>query len=235
MASQSPGLESTEIEDYRQSWGQVSQAMNDGKSWSGHERHSAWVQTTDGRFVQVAGALGMDFDQDGRSMATVDWDGDGDLDLFLRNRTAPGLRYLENQSTGPRLALRVETEFSKKQGAGADLERDLEQDLERSIDAIGARVLIQTSQRQWMHEVRAGGGYLAQSQPLVVQHLRPKESIQQIRIAWPDGSSLSLNGPDVAAEASAPILRVRPDGVVLPRRATAQRPRPCWQPWKRPH
>ncbi len=175
MASQSPGLENVELTDYRQSWLEVSQAMNAGMSWSGHERNSAWVQSQDGRFVQVAGALGFDFDQDGRSLARVDWDGDGDLDLLLRSRSEPGLRYLENQTQGPRVLLRVQTPKPQRDGVAG------------WVDAIGARLHLKTQQRQWMHEIHAGEGYLAQSEPVVAQALEPGEVLQSVTVFWPNG------------------------------------------------
>ena len=47
-------------------------------------------------FANISAATGVDFPDDGRSLVTVDWDQDGDLDIWLSNRNAPRLRFLRN-------------------------------------------------------------------------------------------------------------------------------------------
>ena len=65
------------------------------------------------------------FHDDGRAIATVDWDHDGDLDLWISNRSAPRLRLMRNDlpRTNHFIALRL-------QGNGTTTNRD----------AIGARI-----------------------------------------------------------------------------------------------
>ncbi len=85
-----------------------------------------------GRFANISAVSGLDFPDDGRAVALVDWDHDGDLDMWLSNRNAPRLRLMRNDTpTGNHyLALRLV-------GNGTTTNRD----------AIGARV-----------EVVLGGG-----------------------------------------------------------------------------
>ena len=40
----------------------------------------------------------MDFPDDGRAISVTDWDNDGDLDLWITNRTAPRLRLMRNDT-----------------------------------------------------------------------------------------------------------------------------------------
>ena len=71
--------------------------MRQGSNFSGHERNCCFLNTGTGRFSDVSTISGLDFPDDGRAVATVDWDGDGDLDLWLSNRNAPRLRFMRNE------------------------------------------------------------------------------------------------------------------------------------------
>ena len=96
-----------------------------GRSFSGRERHCVYLNTGSERFANISAVSGLDFPDDGRAVAPVDWDQDGDLDLWISNRNAPRIRLLKNNTSRDRhyLALRL-------QGDGSKTNRD----------AIGARV-----------------------------------------------------------------------------------------------
>ena len=128
MASQSP-TEGEDAGEYQDAWAAVSRLMDSGASWSGHERNCAYLNLGDGRFADVSAVAGFDFLDDARAVARVDWDGDGALDAWVKNRTSPALRFLRNQTGGPAHAVTLELQ-------GTECNRD----------AVGARV-----------ELRAGG------------------------------------------------------------------------------
>lgn len=161
------------MEAYRSAWAEISGALSGGASWSGHEHNSAWVNLGAGAFEDVSAAMGLAFDADGRGVVRVDWDGDGDLDLWVRSRSAPGLRYLENQSNPDAITLRL------RALSGSETHR---------ADAIGARVRIVSNQRSTIHGVRAGEGYLSQSTGRVVRALAPNEVIKNVQVTWPNGA-----------------------------------------------
>ncbi len=95
--SQSP-TENNEIPSYEAGWDATMRLVRQGRSWSGYERNCAFLNTRGTPFADVSAVSGLDFADDGRAVAVVDWDLDGDLDLWLRNRTAPRLRLMLNQS-----------------------------------------------------------------------------------------------------------------------------------------
>ena len=70
--------------------------IRNGHSFSGRERHCCFLNTGGRQFANVSAISGLDLVDDGRAAACVDWDQDGDLDLWLSNRTGPQVRFLRN-------------------------------------------------------------------------------------------------------------------------------------------
>ena len=127
--SRSPSAASglPEQSDYGTSWAAIMQLARSGNSWSGRERSCGYLNTRDGRFADVSFVSGLDSPADGRAFAAVDWDRDGDLDLWFRDRTAPRLRLLRNSSRrsgggGSFVALRLEGGSANRDAIGATAE-----------------------------------------------------------------------------------------------------------------
>ncbi len=196
-----------------------------GVSWSGHERNAAFLNlgqpTRDTHvpvFAEVAAAIGFDFSDDSRALASLDWDQDGDLDLVMTNRTGPRLRLLHNTTNDPRDPL---SESRTSQNASRETTPDggnpnepsmsLESDRDRGQfvtlrlrgtashrDAIGARVVIslrtdnQTS--QLMRTVYAGHGFLSQSSKTLHFGLDPGAALQEVTVRWPNGQLERIEG-----------------------------------------
>ena len=83
--------------------------VSQGKSFSGYDRNPFFLNPGGNGFADVGGILGVDFEDDARAVASVDWDRDGDLDLWVTNRTAPRVRLLRNNhpSSNAFLAIRL--------------------------------------------------------------------------------------------------------------------------------
>ncbi len=157
--------------------------MMQGRSFSGRERNCCFLNTgqapnAGGRFADISAASGLDYLDDGRAVAQVDWDMDGDLDLWVSNRNAPRLRLMRNDTPTLNrfLALRLE-------GDGTTTNRD----------AIGARVevvLADGDGRPRIKTLRAGEGFLAQSSKWLHFGLGGGESVEKVIVRWPsrDGS-----------------------------------------------
>ena len=132
MASQSVTSDSDDesgearSESYVLGWAEIGRAIEQGESWSGRERNVAYLNTGDGRFADVSNISGLDHLEDGRAVAEVDWDHDGDLDLWFRNRSGPALRLMLNQMAPEHfVALQLEGRESNRRHRGLGHDQDL--------------------------------------------------------------------------------------------------------------
>ena len=91
---------SDELNSANSEW---SRMMREGRSFSGREKNCVFLNTganplAQARFADVSSISGLDFPDDGRAVALVDWDHDGDLDLWISNRSSPRLRLMRNDN-----------------------------------------------------------------------------------------------------------------------------------------
>lgn len=183
----------------------IGRLMLDGWSWSGRERDNLHLNVGNGHFVDASAASGLDFIEDGRSLATLDWDGDGRLDAFLRNRNAPGLRFLHGNA--PR-----EQHWVAVALRGVTSNRD----------AIGARITLRSGGRTFTRELRAGDGYLAQGSKVLHFGLGAVTTIESMRVRWPSGlvqdhAALAVDTRYLLTEGSPPsVLSARAVSLPLP-------------------
>ena len=164
--------------------------MRQGRSFSGRERNCCFLNTqgqpiAEGRFANVSAISGLDFPDDGRAMAILDWDLDGDLDVWFSNRNAPRLRLMRNESVR-------QNHFIAFQliGNGKTVNRD----------AIGARIEVfltndpkQQGSHRLVKSLRAGEAFLTQSSKWVHFGLGNSKSIEKIVVHWPDGQRESFD------------------------------------------
>ena len=159
--------------------------INNGRSFSGRERNCCFLNMKDGRFADISAVSGLDFIDDGRALGVVDWDQDGDLDLWTTNRNAPRLRLLRNDTPSRNhwLSLRL-------QGNGRTTNRD----------AIGARievVLGSANPHRLVKSLRAGEGFIAQSSGWLHFGLGDESTIDHVSVRWPGGEMEEYRGLDV--------------------------------------
>ena len=156
---------------YRDSWqalGHLSQW--EGYSWAGNERNYAYMNIGGGEFVDTSYASGTDFLDDGRIASALDWDGDGALDLLLRNRTGPRLRLLRGTGAAKGASLTLALSHPAPNTGG-----------------VGARVRVERSDGKVLTRTKyAGEGLLGQSSQLLHFGLGAT-SVKAVEVRWPDG------------------------------------------------
>lgn len=160
-----------------------------GRSFSGLERNCGFLNTLgqagDGRFATISAASGLDFPDDGRALAVVDWDQDGDLDLWLSARNAPRVRLMLNQSQTEHHYLTIGLE-----GNGVTTSRD----------AIGARVeliLKEEKSEKIIQTLRAGEGFLSQDSKWLHFGLGRNDEVDSVIVHWPGGRQEKFQGLEV--------------------------------------
>lgn len=161
--------------------------VREGASWSGGERNRLFLHrglSEEGipHFADASAVMGMDFPDDARSAGVTDWDHDGDLDVWVRNRTGPRLRFMVNQHVH----------------GGADSAKDFVafrlQGTSSNRDAIGARVslTLRGQKEPVLRTVRAGGAFLSQSSKWQHFGLGNAEAIEEVSVRWPRGQRESF-------------------------------------------
>ena len=155
---------------YEQGWNAINELIRSDHSWSGHERNVFYANDCDGTFSEVSGAVGLDFLEDARSFALADLDGDGRLEVLLKNRNTPQLRILRNamKEIGNSLAFRLRGQKSNR-------------------DAIGAAVTVEADGRRQTKYLQAGSGFLSQHSKEL--HFGVGKSSGDVRasVLWPSG------------------------------------------------
>ncbi len=174
--SSQPFLETTQSE--RERFTSVTRTLADeirsGASFGEQQRNVCLLGLGPIGFANFSALSGIDFPDDGRAIATVDWDHDGDLDVIMNSRSAPQLRILLNQ-------LESENQFLSVRLLGT----------QSNCDAIGARVEVFLSDRDTplVKSVSAGSGTLSQSSKQLHFGLSQRSKIARMVVHWPAGSS----------------------------------------------
>ena len=163
---------------YESAWNAINQFIREDYSWNGREPNVLYARHG-GRYRDFSGVSGIDFASDSRAFAVTDFDGDGNLDLFLKSRLGPQVRALRNEWGTARHALSLRLTGTRS-----------------NRDAIGASVEVQHAGGRTVRFVQAGSGYL--SQHTKTQHFGLGESprADRILIRWPSGSTQEFHALD---------------------------------------
>ena len=182
------GLKPTATPGYTRNFRDLNDKVSRGKSFSGYERNALFLNRQGNGFAEVGGLFGVDFDDDARAVAVVDWDRDGDLDLWVTNRTAPQVRLLRNNQPSSAGAPSANSSVAIRLiGNGTTTNRD----------AIGARLTLSRSsepQIKQLRTVHAGDGFLAQSSAWTHFGLGKETDHLNLTVAWPGGGTETFSG-----------------------------------------
>ncbi len=147
VVAQSP-IERQPGTPYDDGWRATNRLLVSDGAQAQHERNVLLRNNGRGGFDDVSGSTGLDIDQDGRSFAVSDYDGDGDPDVvLLAPRSSPQLRLFRNDYAAGHAALALRLTGTKS-----------------NRDAVGARVTIEVEGdgRRITRVVTAGSGFLSQ-------------------------------------------------------------------------
>ncbi len=155
---------------YLEYFRELAERIRAGASFSGRERNCAFLNLGGKSFADASAALGLDLEQDSRGLAVCDWDGDGDVDFWLSNRTAPKLQLLQNQGGGRSVSVLLQGK----------------PEMGSPRDAAGARVVVICGEEELSRTVHLGDGFVSQSSRWLSFGLGERE-MSGCRVFWPGG------------------------------------------------
>ncbi|GAC1633841.1 MAG: hypothetical protein NVS9B14_09130 [Candidatus Acidiferrum sp.] len=158
-------------QSYVDAWSAINEFIRSGYSWSGYQRNNFYLNNRNSTFAEAASVLSIDCIEDSRSFALSDLDGDGRLEIVLKNRTAPQLRIFHNRLNplGPSIIFSLRGTASNR-------------------DAIGAVIELKTAQGSQTKTVRAGSGFLSQNTKSIHFGLGENPGLLRATIQWPNGA-----------------------------------------------
>jgi Flp pilus assembly protein TadD/peroxiredoxin len=165
---------------YEEAWSTVNEAIRSDYTWSGRQRNNLYLNNGDGTFVESASILGLDCLEDGRAFSLADINGDGRLEVIVKNRTAPQVRVFHNQleQAGDAIAFTLR---------GTTCNRD----------AIGAVVEIRSAAGTQRQTIVAGSGFLSQHTKTLFfglgQTAAAASKTLTAKVFWPGGKPEELN------------------------------------------
>jgi Flp pilus assembly protein TadD len=164
-------VDATASEPYENGWNALNQYIREDYSWSAPEPNMFYVRKG-GRYVDCSGVSGLDFAEDSRAFAVTDLDGDGRLDLIVKNRLGPQVRVFQNNCTGERHSIAFALRGSKS-----------------NRDAIGATINVDGQ----VKTVAAGSGFLSQHTKKLYFGLGASQMAGLVKVKWPSGLELTYS------------------------------------------
>ena len=162
--------ESASNRNYELGWNAINELIRADGTWSGYERNVFYANNRDGTFSDISAVAGLDFLEDGRSLAVADFDHDGRLEIVLKNRNAPQLRVLKNfiDDLPPSISFRLQGTKSNR-------------------DAIGASITVEAGGLKQIRMLQAGSAFLSQHSKDVFFGLGAAKGSVHASIRWPSG------------------------------------------------
>jgi tetratricopeptide (TPR) repeat protein len=158
-------VEARPSESYENGWNALNQYIREDYCWSAPEPNMFYVRRG-GRYVDHSGVSGLDFAEDSRAFAVTDFDGDGRLDLIVKNRLGPQVRVFQNNFAGERQSIAFVLRGTKS-----------------NRDAIGAVVHVDGQAKA----VTAGSAFLSQHTKKLYFGLGESRVAKHVVVKWPSG------------------------------------------------
>lgn len=173
--------------DYSKVTGGNTAIISDARNWpdmrersqSGYQRNRIWLNDGSGHFQEVAGLVGGTQRLDSRSVALVDLQNRGVLDIVVANQNNHPLVYK-----------------NKVNPANHWIDFDLE-GTRSNRSAIGAIVTVEWDGKKQSQLVSGGIGYCSQNQRRVHFGLGDGTAVEQAIIRWPSGAVQRIDHPNI--------------------------------------
>jgi hypothetical protein len=137
-----------------------------------------FMSNGDGTFAESAVASGIDDQGMGRGIVCFDYDRDGDQDLFVANYGQAPKLYCNHGNSNNFINIKLIEKSANNQ-------------------ALGARIYLKTSSMEQMRELRSGNNYTSQNPVEAHFGLASSDTIEQVRIVWPDGNETVITQVDI--------------------------------------
>jgi hypothetical protein len=159
----------------------ISDAANwppmEGRSLSGYQQKKVWLNDGSGKFVNVATAVGVNDNNDGRSVALVDLWNRGILEVVVAKQKGPLLVYKKTAAT--------DNKWIDFQLEGSATNRS----------AIGAQVKLFWNGKQQIQSVSGGSGFCAQNDRRLHFGLGKNPNVEKAEIRWSSGKVQVIDKP----------------------------------------
>jgi hypothetical protein len=162
-------------------------ARKTGVSWNGFE-HNRLLMNIDGhRFIDTGFLMGVAIELDSRMVVSSDFDADGRPDLVVSTRE------FATGSTSGKIASRI---WLKRNTLSHD-RHWIGIRLAGSRSPIGARIAVVSGDREQLHYVVTGDGYLSQQPPARVFGLGERDAVDYVLVTYPGGREVRIDAPPV--------------------------------------
>lgn len=147
------------------------------ETWQFAQRPQLFLNNRTGQFVEITDRAGSPFETRivGRSVASADIDGDGDLDVLLTANNGPA-KLLRNDGPKDVNVVRI-----RLIGSG------------KNTNALGATLRAEIAAVTQNRYLTTGGSYLSQSELTATFGLGQATSITRLTVRWPDGSQAEFS------------------------------------------
>jgi tetratricopeptide (TPR) repeat protein len=161
---------------YERGWNAINELVRSDNTWHGFARNVMFLNSGDGAFAEASGAVGLDFIEDSRSFALADLDHDGRLEVIVKNRNAPQIRFLHNamNDIGKSISFKLRGHKSNR-------------------DGIGTAITLETNGLRQTKYLQAGSGFLAQHTKELFFGIGAAEGKIRAEIRWPGGLSQTFD------------------------------------------
>jgi hypothetical protein len=151
--------------------------------FSGGERNRIFMSRGN-NFKDLTLVSGVDFRDDGRGFALLDYDQDGFMDLAIASPNAPRFRIVKNKmNSGSDIASNSFVEVSL---VGGQTTKNASRDWS-SRDAFGAKVIATIDGTKRAFQLSCGEGLSSQNTKRIHIGMGAAEKIEEIVVHWPSG------------------------------------------------